>query len=180
MKPLTVATIAIFVALSVGTNYALASFYNVKLMDFFAFVSGVIFGPFVGIFVGVLSWSVYGVLNPYGFVPQVWVATMLSEAIYGVAGGLLCRANVNFADRWFSHSVFLGNLGFFLTLVYDLITTLVYAQVFGVNVFVALALGAPFTLMHEISNALLFGFCSVPLISAIHATGARKIADFDK
>ena len=176
MDTVKTATVAILTALSIGTNYALSSVYNVKPMDLFTFVGGVLFGPAAGALVGVLSWSVYGVLNPYGFVPQIWVATMFSEGIYGVAGGLLNRVKVDFGRHSFAHMVFLANLGFLLTLAYDVLTNIAYAQVFGTSILVAFVLGAPFTLTHEISNTLLFGMCTIPLISAVQVMGVGNIA----
>lgn len=180
MNTVKVATITILVALSISSNYALVSLHNVKLMDFITFIGGFLFGPLVGAFVGVLSWSIYGVLNPYGFVPQIWVATMFSEAIYGVAGGFLHKANINFNGKSLRHTIFLGNLGFLLTLIYDLLTNIAYAQVLGQNILVAMILGAPFTITHEISNALLFGTCSIPLISAFQVIGVGNVANFRK
>jgi uncharacterized membrane protein len=166
MNTVQIATVVVLVALAIGTNYALVGVYNVKLMDLITFTSGFLFGPFVGASVGVFSWSIYGVLNPYGFVPQIWLATMFSEPIYGVAGGMLRRAKVNFDGQRKRLMIFLGSLGFFLTLIYDILTNIANAQVFGQSLLVAMIVGAPFTLTHEVSNALLFGICFVPLISA--------------
>lgn len=171
MNTTKTATVAILVSLSIGTSYALSSIYNVKLMDLFTFVGGLLFGPTVGASIGVLSWSIYGALNPYGFVPQIWVATMLSEAVYGAVGGILSRTKTDFSKHSFASVVFLANLGFLLTLAYDAVTNVAYAQVFGTNLLVAFVLGAPFTLTHEISNALLFGMCTIPLISAVRVIG---------
>ena len=177
MNTTKIAIIAVLSALSIGTNYALVSIYNVKLMDLIVFVGGFLFGPFTGAFVGILSWSVYGVLNPYGFVPQIWLATMFSEAIYGVAGGLVHKANVSFSSKSFGYMVFAGNLGFLLTLIYDLLTNIAYAHVLGQDILVAIIIGAPFTLTHEISNALLFGMCFMPLMSALKVVGVGNIAN---
>lgn len=177
MNTVRIAAIAILSALSIGTNYALVGIPNVKLMDLIVFVSGFLFGSFIGAFVGILSWSIYGVLNPYGFVPQIWVATMLSEAIYGVAGGLIHKANANFNGKSLNHMIFLGNLGFLLTLFYDLLTNIAYAHVLGQNILVAMIVGAPFTLTHELSNALLFGICSIPLISSLQLVEVGNIAN---
>ena len=55
MQTLKIAIIACLVALSIGTNYALAGVWNVKLMDFIVFVGGFCFGPVVGVLVGVIS-----------------------------------------------------------------------------------------------------------------------------
>ena len=166
MNTIKIAATIVLVALSIGTNYAFASFYNVKPMDLFTFVAGVLFGPLVGISVGIMSWSVYGVLNPYGFVPQIWIATMLSETLYGIIGGLLHRARFDFYKASLARGLFMANLGFLLTVAYDLLTTVAYASVFGSDFLVAFILGVPFTLVHEVSNAVLFGACGIPLVSA--------------
>ena len=105
---------------------------------------------------------------------------MFSEAIYGVAGGFLRKANINFNGKSLRHMIFLGNLGFLLTLIYDLLTNVAYAQVLGQNILVAMIIGAPFTLTHEISNALLFGICSIPLISTLQVTGVGIVANLRK
>jgi len=161
--------IATISALSVGLNYALVNVPNFKVMDLFVFVAGFIFGPLAGAFVGVLVWVIYGVINPYGFVFQVWLATMFSESIYGFIGGVLGKKMVlnDFNCNYFVSSVLFGVLGFFLTLVYDLVTNIVFALTFNVPIVIAILAGVPFALVHELSNAALFGTCSVPLISVL-------------
>jgi uncharacterized membrane protein len=62
---------------------------NVKFMDLIVFVSGVVFGPLMGASVGVLTWLVYGTLNPYGFSLPILLATCTGESIYGIIGGML-------------------------------------------------------------------------------------------
>jgi uncharacterized membrane protein len=181
MKTTQIATITILVALSIGTNYALVGVYNVKLMDLITFVGGFLFGPLVGALIGVFSWSVYGVLNPYGFVPQIWVATMVSETIYGISGGLIGRAKMNFNSPRLGHIVFLGSIGFLLTLLYDILTNIAHSQVVGQSLLITMIVGAPFTLAHEVSNALLFGTCFIPLNSALHyVIGVGHIEDIRK
>lgn len=180
MNSKTLTIIIVLTALAVSTNYALVSVPNVKIMDLICFVGGFMLGPFAGASIGVLSWLIYGILNPHGFALQVWVATMFSEAIYGVAGGLLRRANMNLNNKSLRHSIFLGNLGFFLTLIYDVITNIAYAHVFGQNILVAMAIGAPYTLLHEISNALLFSLCFMPLISSLKVVSVYDFKNIRK
>jgi uncharacterized membrane protein len=169
MNTLKVSIVATLVALCVTTNYALVGVPNFKAMDFIVFVGGFCFGSFVGAYIGIFSWAVYGVINPYGFVPQVWLVTMFSEAIYGLLGGLLGKnlALTNFNDERFKISVFFGTMGFFLTLIYDLITNVAYASAFGIPIIAAIAFGAPFTILHQVSNAAIFGVVSIPVIVAL-------------
>ncbi|MEM2319782.1 MAG: hypothetical protein QXQ47_03290 [Candidatus Bathyarchaeia archaeon] len=161
--------IAIIAALCVGSNYALIGVPNVKVMDLLVFVGGLAFGPLVGASIGIFAWLIYGLINPYGFVFQIWLATMLSEAIYGVAGGLIGKrlTSTGFTSSVLGLNLLFGAAGFLLTFVYDLITNLVYAWAFNVPLLIAIIAGVPFTLTHELSNAVLFGACTVPLITTL-------------
>ena len=183
MNVLKVSIISILVALCVATNYALVGVYNVKVMDFIVFVGGFCFGPIAGALVGILSWAVYGVINPYGFVPQIWLATMFSEPIYGLLGGLLSRklGSTDFNETHLQLSVVFGVSGFISTLVYDLITNVVYALTFDIPIVVAIILGTPFTVLHQVSNAAIFVVGSVPLIIAVrNSLGVERFGFFAK
>ncbi len=177
MQTLKIAIIACLVALSIGTNYALAGVWNVKLMDFIVFIGGFCFGPLVGALVGVISWAVYGTINPLGFMLPIWLATMFTEAIYGIAGGFLGKGiGNNLKSEWWQASVFFASMGVLLTLVYDVATNAVFGLTVGWNVIFAVIVGfIPFGLLHEVSNLVFFGFGSVPVISAINkVTGGEK------
>jgi len=156
-------------ALSIATNYALIGVSNVKLMDFIVFFGGFFFGSIVGGSIGVLSWLVYGLINPYGFVPQIWLATMFSESIYGLVGGAVGSKlrTTSLKGQRLGASVFFATVGFFPTLVYDLITTVVLAYSANTPLAGTILFGTPFTLVHEISNAAIFGVCMVPLITVL-------------
>lgn len=170
MQTLKVAIIACLVALSIGTNYALAGVWNVKLMDFIVFIAGFCFGPLVGVLVGVTSWMVYGTMNPLGFILPIWLATMFTETIYGVAGGFLRKGlGDNLKGEWWKASVFFASVGVSLTLVYDAITNVVFGLTVGWNVIFAVIVGfIPFGIVHVASNMFFFFFGSVPVISAIN------------
>jgi hypothetical protein len=148
------------------SNYALVGVPNVKIMDFLVFLGGFYFGSIAGALTGVLSWAVYGAINPYGFVPQVWLATMFSEALYGVAGGLVGKSlnSINFKNSRLQLTIFFGGLGFLLTFIYDLITNVVYALSFRIPIVVAIVFGIPFTVLHEVSNVAIFALGSMSLL----------------
>ena len=168
-KPFKIAVIATFVALSIATNYVLIGVHNIKLMDFIVFVGGFCFGPITGVSIGVLSWLIYGIINPYGFVPQVYLATMLAESVYGIVGGVLGKnlGLTNFHGQRLKLSIFFATMGFLPTVLYDLITNIAYASSFNMPVIAAIFSGAPFIVLHEIANAAIFGMCSVPMITAL-------------
>lgn len=169
LKILKVSIISTLVALCVATNYALVGVYNVKVMDFIVFVGGFCFGPIAGALIGILSWAVYGVINPYGFIPQIWLATMFFESIYGIIGGLLGRtlASTSFDGQRLKLSVFFGTMGFLLTLMYEVILNVVWAQVFEISIIGAIVVAAPFTVVHELSNVTIFSVGSIPMITAV-------------
>ena len=171
MKSVKVAVVAVLAALSVGSNYAMMYVYNVKFMDLIVFVGGFCFGPLFGGLIGVLSWSVYGVLNPFGFSLPIWVATMFSETIYGVIGGLMRKSLVGkFAGArcgQFGIHVFFGTLGVFLTLFYDVVTNVVFMYTVHQPALISVIMGVPFALVHVLSNGLFFGVGCVPAIRAV-------------
>lgn len=169
MRTMDISIIITLCALSIASNYALIGVTNVNLMDFLVFIGGFLFGPIIGISIGVSSWFIYGILNPIGFVPQIWLATMLSEAIYGLVGGLLGKrlSSVNFRSRNLKLSVFFATVGFLPTVIYDVITNIVYALSFDVSIAAAIFAGAPFTVLHEVANAAIFGVLAAPTISVL-------------
>lgn len=169
-------TIGLLTALAVITNYSLVWLPNIKIMDLIVFISGYLYGILAGIMVGILSWTVYGSLNPYGFVPQIWFATMLCETLYGIIGGLLKnKGNMLIDDSHrFRKSIFLGFIGFLITLIYDILTNLAYAYSFNLPFVYVMIFGLPFTITHEISNFILFMISLFPIIKIIKKLGGEK------
>lgn len=181
MNSKKLAIIIVLTALSIGTNYVMISLYNVKLMDLIVFIGGFCFGPIVGALIGIISWAVYGTLNPLGFSLHIWLATMFSESIYGVAGAFmrksLNRDGINeIINRGVNTCVFFGVLGMFLTFVYDVITNIVFGYVNNWSILFAVIFGfVPFGLVHMVSNAFFFGLGCVPAINAIlNVVGGEK------
>ena len=179
MKTFKIAMIATLGALSIATNYMLIGIHQIKLMDFIVFIGGFCFGYLAGASIGVLSWLIYGAINPYGFVPQVWLATMLTEPIYGIVGGFLGKnlASTNFHGQHLRASIFFATMGFLPTVLYDLITNIVSAYSANIPVLVAIVTGTPFTILHEVANAAIFGICSVPMIAALGKLSGGKRYD---
>jgi hypothetical protein len=176
MKPQTIAAITILVALAIATNYAMLPLYNIKLMDIIVFIGGFVFGPFAGASVGIFSWIVYGTLNPMGFSLNIWLATMFSEAIFGIAGGLVGRNSFGIREKLPQLCLSFAAVGALLTLAYDTVTNVVWGYTVGPNVISAVIIGfVPFGLIHVISNFLFFGFGCVPAISAVsNVIGVNK------
>ena len=72
-----IALITLLTALSVGGSYALIGLPNINLMDIVVFVTSFVFGTPIGVAVGILSWSIYGFINPLGFILPIWLATVI-------------------------------------------------------------------------------------------------------
>lgn len=171
-----IAVVAILIALAIATNYAMISIYNVKLMDVIVFIGGFILGPLVGASIGVLSWTVYGTLNPNGFSMSIWLATMFSEAIFGIVGGLVGKTRYDLKSRRAGLCLSFAALGGLLTLIYDVLTNIAWGYAFGPSIIGAVVFGVPFSLIHVVSNFLFFGVLCVPSISAaLTVIGVGKI-----
>jgi hypothetical protein len=183
-EPWSVSLCAIpaFVASSLATNYLLIHIPNVKIMDLLVFTSGFCFGGRVGVSVGVLTWVVYGTLNPYGFDPLIWIATMTSESVYGLFGGAL-RNRLLVQKASLPASLALGGVGFLTTFLYDLATNiaggiglslLYFGKISWLVISSYLIAGIPFALIHEISNTLLFSVGAAPLARYVTRLMARS------
>jgi hypothetical protein len=154
-------------AACIVSNYLLIGIFNVKLMDIIVFSSGFLFGPTVGASVGILTWFVYGTLNPYGFSLPILIATSLMESLYGIVGGLLGANGSGRMGVGLAVNVKYGIVGFLLTFLYDLVTNIVSGLSAGIPLTVAMIAGIPFAIAHEGSNAAFFFFGAQPLISAV-------------
>ena len=159
--------IAVMTAACIASNYLLIGVVNVKFMDLIVFVSGFAFGPTVGASVGVMTWLVYGTLNPYGFSLPILIATSFGESLYGIAGGLLGTRGAEAIGRGVTAGLKFAITGFLLTFVYDLITNIVSGLSVGIPLNIALMTGIPFAIAHEFSNAAFFFIGASPLITAI-------------
>jgi len=177
--------IGMLTALCVSTNYLMIGLVNVKLMDLLVFVSGCVMGIPAGVSIGVLTWLVYGTLNPLGFNIPTLAATCIGESFYGIAGGLLRR---HLHDELHLHSSILseksfwitnikfGMTGFFSTFAYDMFTNLVTSFVFDIPLIPYIVMGIPFTATHEVSNFLFFFFGGNVLVNAVTKIMSKEVS----
>jgi hypothetical protein len=115
-----------------------------------------------------------GFYSPWGFGGLNIPFQMIGMAIAGFAGGLYQKfwswEKISLCESFFEATV----IGALLTLAYDFITNFGVALSFalsGTSMYLALIsaliLGAPFSLIHIVSNIFVFGFLFVPISSAI-------------
>jgi hypothetical protein len=87
-----VALIAVFTALSLGTNYVMIDIPNVKLMDSFVFIAAFLFGLEVGLGSAISIWTIYGFINPWGQAGfPLFFFLVIGECFYAIAGAFLRR-----------------------------------------------------------------------------------------
>ena len=172
-----IALIVTLTALCVSTSYIMSAVPNIYLMDLLVFVTGVSFGAFVGASVAILSWLVYGVINPLGFNVIILISCIIGETIFGVVGGFI-RKHIRLDHSCNLHIEF-GILGLILSTIYDLITNIVYARTFNLPIITAIVSGwllPPwFGIIHEVSNLILFSIIALPLVKAMLKIKERAI-----
>jgi hypothetical protein len=154
-------------------------------MDLFVFISGYLMGSTSGASIGILTWLIYGTLNPYGFNLPTLFATMLGESFYGIFGGIYARytKNNNFdgsliplvSRKGWESNAKMGIIGFISTFIYDMFTNVVTSLIFEVPLVAYILVGIPFTAVHEISNFFFFFIASNVLIQAIRKIVAREV-----
>ena len=169
-----ISLITVLIALCIGGNYALTGLPNIKIMDVVVFITGFMFGAYIGATTGALVWIVYGAINPFGFSLPIWLSTMVGETIFGIAGGILRSISYKTTEKTlnvFRFSLEMGLWGLVLTIIYDLFTNIVFAVVFGVPIIAAIVVGwliPPwFGILHEASNFILFFSAVYPLTKVI-------------
>ena len=169
--------IAVFTAVSLGTNYVLADIPNVKVMDAIVFIAAFLFGLDVGLGAAFFSRLVYGYVNPWGQVGlDLLVFLIIGESFYAVAGSLLRRGL--FARRltvdkgtYAGWGIIFGVTGLVSTFAYDVLTNFASYVFTTTSLFNALIIGmttgAPFAIIHEVSNLFFFGTVApITIVSA--------------
>lgn len=134
---------------------------NVKPAAFLSIFGGIIGGPMFGLAVGFLGMAVSDLFLGVG--PWTLV-TSSGMGIIGFLGGFV---------YWNTSRVRLTIIGFVFTAIYDVLTSLVFAVMFGYSWWISIAglyvpflTGSvyPFGLIHELTTAFLFALTGPPLI----------------
>ena len=152
---------SIFTALAIGLGFSLLMVPNVELITVIVFLSGLTLGVRWGILVGGTAEFIFSVLNPFGsglVFPPLLISQVVSMILIGAFGGFL--RSVFYKKKYSSKRIaILAITGFILTFLFDSLTTLSYPvsvgfdfpQTFGIYLS-----GIGFTLLHQISNAIIF------------------------
>ena len=118
--------------------------------------------------VGMTSMAIYSGMNPMGSglsFPPLFAMQIIGMSLTGIIGGLV---RPFFFVKQFNVFLIssLAILGFTVTLIYDMLTLIAYPIAAGLGfsgMLAALIKGLGFTLLHEISNAIVF-VVSIPRI----------------
>ena len=163
---------SIFCAIAVGMGFSLMFIPNIELITVVVFLAGVYLGIGWGGLVGFTTMGIYSGLNPMGSglsFPPLFLMQVIGMALAGIIGGLvrplIIEKKINFLLM-----ASLSFIGFTITLIYDLLTLLSYPISTGLGfsgILAALLKGLGFTLIHEISNAVVFPATVPPVLRYI-------------
>jgi hypothetical protein len=152
---------SIFCALAIGMGFSLILVPNIELITVIVFMSGLMLGLRWGALVGGTAIFIYSGLNPRGSglsFPPLFFMQIIGMAITGFIGGLF-KSFFLLKKTSMISLISLGFLGFFCTFIYDFLTLISYPLSAGLGmsgIMAALVKGIGFTLLHEISNVIVF------------------------
>ncbi len=166
----SVAVVATFSALIVGSDFALAPFSNVKLLDTLVFVCAYVFGFRIGALVGIISETAWSFVSPMGLAGPIAPFLVGGEVLFALAGWAASKAwGARFQPLSY-YPVFLGATmaicAFFWDLETNLATALLQYWPSPTSAeYILTAFGPwtlPFVLAHEVSD-LVFGMVLAPM-----------------
>jgi uncharacterized membrane protein len=158
---------ALFIALAVAMGYIKPPIPNVELFTATVFIAGFTTGRLYGISVGVIGEFIYSFYNPLGAAPfPTLMGQVSSMALVGFTGGVWRAIGWPYL-KTIQRTVLTGLVGFFLTLVFDVLTTISYvifiAGMDPAKLLASFVYGMTFYLIHLLANTIIFSTL-VPVI----------------
>ncbi len=172
------ALVAMFVALIVGSGWALAMVPNVELVTALAFTAGATLGPVLGAAAGASGMFLFSATNPVGSglaFPVLLAAQVTSQAVIGLLGGLFAGADPDKLARRRYRAV-LAAAGLGGTILYDGLTSIsfpLFAGAKAAEIIALLVSGLAFTVLHQVSNTLIF-YLLVPRFIQVGRGGQQR------
>ncbi len=169
MRTRELALVAAFSALAVASDFALTDAPNVKLVDPIVFSVAFVFGLEMGVYVGVISEAIWGMLRPYGFGGYIIPFRVAGEVGYALAGWAASRVWRGESPPLAARNLYMGAVLALCAFVWDLETNAGTALIASwpsltLNILAVYeAQGVPFALAHEVSD-LVTGAVLAPLI----------------
>jgi uncharacterized membrane protein len=174
----SIAVVAVFVAVILGSDFALAGAVDIKLLDTMVFLSALLFGLRVGLSVAILSETIWSFVSPWGMAGMMTPFLVAGEIIFAVAGWAAARAWGTSIRQGTSKAVFVGALLAICAFVWDFETNAATAlfefwphPTLTQFIVVEVLQGGPFFLLHDVSDFLLGIFfvpAAIPLIMKVY------------
>jgi hypothetical protein len=147
---------AIMTALALVGNYALVAIPNLELGSTVLFVTAYIFGAPMAIWSTLIMSLLFGIINPWGaFIPQIWISQVIGWFYIVIVGSIIGRQGESGKQvqprKWE-----LAIAGAFVTFIFEQITNLGYSITFGIPFLIAVTAAIPFSIIHIVSNAVIF------------------------
>lgn len=156
---------AIMTALALVGNYALVAVPNLELGSSILFLTAYIFGMYMAIWSTLIMSLLFGIINPWGaFIPQIWISQVIGWFYIVIIGSIMGRLGPH-GERPEPRKWELAITGAFVTFIFEQVTNIGYSVTFGVPFYLAVTAAIPFTLLHIISNAIIFSQV-VPILDA--------------
>ncbi len=179
MRSRTLAVVPIFTAMIVGSDFALAQFPNVKLLDTLVFVASFIFGFGTGAAVAVLSETIWSFVSPWGVGGAITPFLVGGELLFVVAGWGASKLWGERLGGLTPSSVFIGATMAICAFLWDFETNaatalLAYWPDVTVQKLLATELaGVVFAVVHELTDFVL-GTVAVPLTILLIPKALRR------
>jgi hypothetical protein len=165
----SLAVTATFTALIVGSDFALAPFANVKLLDTVVFVVAFVFGFRIGAAVAVLSETVWSSVSPWGMGGAITPFLVGGELLFvfaGYATSKLWEAPERL-PAFSAQNLYFGAILSVCAFVWDFETNIATGLIAGAQTLASLltyeVFGIPFTIAHELSDFVL-GSALAPIV----------------
>lgn len=154
-------------ALALVGNYALVAVPNLELGSSMLFLTAYIFGAHMAIWSTLIMSLLFGIINPWGaFIPQIWMSQVVGWFYIVATGSIMGRVRPS-GERLEPKKWELAIAGAFVTFIFEQVTNIGYSVTFGVPFYIAITAAIPFTLLHIVSNTIIFSQVVPMLDSAL-------------
>tara|TARA_Y100001935_G_scaffold251993_1_gene255016 strand:- start:2421 stop:2939 length:519 start_codon:yes stop_codon:yes gene_type:complete len=150
---------SIFCALAIGLGFVFMPVPNFELITVTVFLSGLYLNSAWGFLIGCTTIMIYSGFNPMGSglaFPPLFLSQTIAMGFIGLSGGLM---KFSYHLSLWSQRIVFCLAGFFLTLVYDIVTLFAYPLALGLGdagLIGILIKGLPFIIFHEFINSIIF------------------------
>ena len=150
---------SIFCSLAIGLGFVFMPVPNFEFITVTVFLSGLYLNSAWGFLIGSTTIMIYSGFNPMGSglaFPPLFLGQTITMGFIGISGGLL---KFSYHLSIWNQRIVFCLAGFFLTLVYDIVTLFAYPLAIGLGdagLAGILIKGLPFIIFHEIINSIIF------------------------